>query len=168
MSSPKLTLVMQRTLSAGVVDRLQRLVYPRYLWEPVKKIEDLVWDHHTRVWLLHGLELRGLCHLVGYMVVMDIAGDAKFIHDLAVLPEFRGRGLGKSAVQRVQQRSEQSHSLHLVSLPESVCFWERQGFQASKPTSVCPPVPAHFPRNSLRMSMHKSVLSSRKTAGKRL
>lgn len=60
------------------------------------------------------------------------AADTWYIHDLALLPETRGSGVGGNVVPLLAgiARSEGYRSMSLVSVNGSRGFWERQGFSA--------------------------------------
>jgi len=57
------------------------------------------------------------------------------VHDLAILPESRGRGAGEILIALLIQeaRSRNLTTLSLVAVNNSVPFWTRHGFQIAAP-----------------------------------
>lgn len=57
-------------------------------------------------------------------------GDNYYIHDIALLPEARGRGAARKAVERLTEhaKSEGFSRISLVAIAGTQAFWERQGF----------------------------------------
>ncbi|WP_230531879.1 GNAT family N-acetyltransferase [Microvirga roseola] len=55
-----------------------------------------------------------------------------YLHDVALLPETRGRGHAARGVERLvdKARSEGFGNLSLVAVNRSQAFWERMGFRA--------------------------------------
>jgi GNAT superfamily N-acetyltransferase len=53
-----------------------------------------------------------------------------YLHDLAVAPAGRGRGLGQRLLARVLQAARELRlpELGLVAVQDSLAFWQRQGF----------------------------------------
>lgn len=62
--------------------------------------------------------------------------DTLYIHDLAILPESRGVGVGIQASQLMVDcaRRENFKSLCLVAVNGSVPFWQKNGFSIVEPT----------------------------------
>jgi GNAT superfamily N-acetyltransferase len=56
-----------------------------------------------------------------------------YIHDVALLPEARGRGYASQIVERLAEhaRGAGPHNLSLVAVNRSQMFWERLGFRAT-------------------------------------
>ncbi len=56
--------------------------------------------------------------------------DCLYIHDLALLPEFRGGGAAQAAISLAGDtaRKLSLKSLALVALPDALGFWDRTGF----------------------------------------
>jgi GNAT superfamily N-acetyltransferase len=56
-----------------------------------------------------------------------------YIHDVALLPEARGRGYASQIVERLAEhaRGAGPHNLSLVAVNRSQMFWERLGFRAA-------------------------------------
>ena len=61
--------------------------------------------------------------------------DALHLHDIALLPENRGLGLGREAVERLRQLAMRHHltRLSLVSVYGTHKYWSRLGFAAVIP-----------------------------------
>ncbi|KAL9037603.1 MAG: hypothetical protein Q9180_003624 [Flavoplaca navasiana] len=55
--------------------------------------------------------------------------DQYYIHDLAILPEWRGCGFGREGIERVLGNAKQYQSTCLVSVYKTESFWARYGFQ---------------------------------------
>lgn len=57
-----------------------------------------------------------------------------FVHDAAVLPEFRGRGVGAELwrAARAREGASSSTTFQLVSVNGTRGFWERMGFREKK------------------------------------
>ncbi|KAI4259541.1 MAG: hypothetical protein L6R42_004538 [Xanthoria sp. 1 TBL-2021] len=60
----------------------------------------------------------------------EIASDADqyYIHDLAILPEFRGRGLAQECINKLFARAKRYPTISLVSVYNTAPFWGRSGF----------------------------------------
>ncbi|CAO1604785.1 hypothetical protein XANCAGTX0491_008325 [Xanthoria calcicola] len=60
----------------------------------------------------------------------EIASDADqyYIHDLAILSEFRGRGLARECINKLLQRAKRYPTVSLVSVYNTAPFWGRFGF----------------------------------------
>ncbi|WP_156382415.1 GNAT family N-acetyltransferase [Acidovorax sp. Leaf160] len=60
----------------------------------------------------------------------DSASDILYLHDMAVLPAFHGRGLAQRLLAAAWQgaRAEGLHQAALVSVQGTQAFWARQGF----------------------------------------
>jgi len=56
--------------------------------------------------------------------------DQYYIHDVAILPELRGRGLAAEAIRRLVNVGKQFSTTCLVSVYGTAPFWARFGFQA--------------------------------------
>jgi ribosomal protein S18 acetylase RimI-like enzyme len=56
-----------------------------------------------------------------------------YIHDLAILPEARGRGAGEELLALLigEARSRKLTTLSLVAVNNSVPFWNRHGFESA-------------------------------------
>ena len=54
-----------------------------------------------------------------------------YIHDVALLPEARGRGYASQIVERLAEHARGAglHNLSLVAVNRSQLFWERLGFR---------------------------------------
>lgn len=63
-----------------------------------------------------------------YAVPAD--ADCLYIHDLALLPEFRGGGAAQAAISLAGDTARQLKlkSLAIVALPDALGFWDRMGF----------------------------------------
>lgn len=56
-----------------------------------------------------------------------------YLHDLAVLPEFRGTGASRAlldAADRLAQEHHRIEAMALVAVQASSAFWQKQGFMA--------------------------------------
>ncbi|KAK3305124.1 acyl-CoA N-acyltransferase [Chaetomium strumarium] len=64
--------------------------------------------------------------------------DQYYLHDLAILPAFRGRGAARDAVGRVLDvaRGLGYDTVCLISVYGTVLFWKRFGFEAPDPGQV--------------------------------
>lgn len=63
--------------------------------------------------------------------------DALYLHRLAVLPEFRQRGIGKALVYWVEAAAHQEGKVHVtlsvrVALPENRSYYEKLGYQITE------------------------------------
>ncbi len=74
-----------------------------------------------------------------------------YLHDLALLPDVRGKGQGDAAVKLLCKHafSKQFQSINLVCVAGSERFWEKMGFQAS--TQTAPDGLASYGENALFM-----------------
>lgn len=52
----------------------------------------------------------------------------QFLHDLAIHPDFRGRGMAKGIVAHLKSRF---NKIALISVGETRAFWEARGFMAT-------------------------------------
>lgn len=61
---------------------------------------------------------------------LPAGGDNYYIHDIALLPEARGRGAARAAVERLAQHAKREGCarVSLVAIAGTQAFWERQGF----------------------------------------
>ena len=61
------------------------------------------------------------------------SADTWYIHDLAILPEFRGRGMVRPILEEVKALalSHGIHELSLVSVYGTEVFWTKMGFRLS-------------------------------------
>jgi GNAT superfamily N-acetyltransferase len=64
--------------------------------------------------------------------------DQYYLHDLAILPAFRGRGLAKDGVGRVLEVAKGLGyvTVCLISVYGTVLFWKRLGFEEPEPGQV--------------------------------
>jgi GNAT superfamily N-acetyltransferase len=64
--------------------------------------------------------------------------DQYYLHDLAILPAFRGRGLAKDGVGRVLEVAKGLgyDTVCLISVYGTVSFWKRFGFEDPEPGQV--------------------------------
>ncbi|CAJ2506280.1 Uu.00g004100.m01.CDS01 [Anthostomella pinea] len=60
----------------------------------------------------------------------EVASDADqyYIHDVAILPKFRGRGLAAECVKKLLVVAERYSSACLISVYGTAAFWRRFGF----------------------------------------
>ncbi|KAL2132184.1 hypothetical protein VTI74DRAFT_4099 [Chaetomium olivicolor] len=54
--------------------------------------------------------------------------DQYYLHDLAILPSFRGRGVAAEGVQKILQIAKRYQTTCLISVYGTVPFWSRYGF----------------------------------------
>lgn len=71
-------------------------------------------------------------------LLKEIAPDADqyYIHDLAILPKFRGRGLAAECVRKLLTVAERYPTTCLVSVYGTAPFWGRFGFVAEKVDTI--------------------------------
>jgi N-acetylglutamate synthase-like GNAT family acetyltransferase len=87
------------------------------------RLLQLTGEHHwSRYWVL---DYQGAVIGCGRM---DDHPTHSEIYDLYILPEWRGRGLGRALVQCLLQRARRP--IYLASLPQTVTFYQGLGFQA--------------------------------------
>jgi ribosomal protein S18 acetylase RimI-like enzyme len=58
--------------------------------------------------------------------------DQYYIHDIAILPEYRGYGLAQEGIAKVMQSAQQFATTGLVSVYGTAEFWRRLGFVRNK------------------------------------
>ena len=69
---------------------------------------------------------------------LPIWPDCFYLHDIALLPETRGRGMGYAGIAAIEKiaHNERLPSISLVALSGALPFWTRNGFQPTgKPVS---------------------------------
>ncbi|AEO64769.1 uncharacterized protein THITE_48458 [Thermothielavioides terrestris NRRL 8126] len=59
---------------------------------------------------------------------IPVDADQYYLHDLAVLPRFRGRGAAAEGIGRVLEVAQRYASVCLISVYGTVAFWRRFGF----------------------------------------
>lgn len=64
--------------------------------------------------------------------------DALYIHDVAVAPEWRGRGLAEPAIARLLALAEPFGTAVLVSVYGTPPFWARHGFRPVEDAALAP------------------------------
>ncbi|MBP8232593.1 GNAT family N-acetyltransferase [Rhizorhabdus sp.] len=59
--------------------------------------------------------------------------DTYYLHDLALLPEARGIGAGRAAVEMIVAQAKRTAfaDISLIAVGNSVSFWNAQGFRAA-------------------------------------
>jgi GNAT superfamily N-acetyltransferase len=80
--------------------------------------------------LAHPWKLRQIPPLDGFLDRLPEDADCHYIHDIAVLPDFRG-GVARDYVATIAQLARASHiaTLALVSVYATRPMWERLGFR---------------------------------------
>jgi GNAT superfamily N-acetyltransferase len=58
------------------------------------------------------------------------AADQYYIHDLAILPEWQGKGYAKTCVEQILRVAEGYKTIGLVSVYGTATFWGRFGFKS--------------------------------------
>ncbi|KAI9667689.1 MAG: hypothetical protein M1821_000506 [Bathelium mastoideum] len=68
----------------------------------------------------------------------DIAPDANqyYIHDLAILPQIRGRGLAQACVEKIFAIAKRYSTTSLISVYGTASFWGRFGFRLEEVDDV--------------------------------
>ncbi|KAI9677131.1 MAG: hypothetical protein M1822_008240 [Bathelium mastoideum] len=68
----------------------------------------------------------------------DIAPDANqyYIHDLAILPQMRGRGLAQECMEKISAIAKRYSTTSLVSVYGTAPFWGRFGFRLKEVDDV--------------------------------
>lgn len=86
--------------------------------------------------LAHPYRLQNVPPLNRLLTAIPDDADALFIHDLALLPDFRCRGLARKAVSIVKKRAAKASfkNLSLIAVNGSTGFWEKQGFRVVEPS----------------------------------
>ena len=71
-----------------------------------------------------------------YLVVQSVEElpeecDSLYLHDMAVLPEMRGRGVGELLLRRFEEaaRARKLAGSHLVAIQGAETFWRRMGYR---------------------------------------
>jgi len=58
--------------------------------------------------------------------------DCLYLHDIAILPEFRGKGAGKALFSKVLDAAQRFKAIELVAVQRSENFWKKLGFKEAK------------------------------------
>lgn len=114
---------------------IQCISYPTYLWEDISTFESII--RHGLSWAAYDndrMVAYMLCHLSsGPSALNTVEYDDKlptslFIHDVAVTPFYRNKGISRLLIEKITE------PCNLLSIPESVSFWEKHGFLYKKQT----------------------------------
>lgn len=79
-----------------------------------------------------------------------------FIHDLAVAPDWRGRGVARALFEAVESRAA-GLPMSLVAVNGSVPFWERFGFRVS----ACERSLESYPDRDAKLMVRRACFFSR-------
>lgn len=92
--------------------------YPEKLLVAMKNFETVIsaWDNDT---------------LVGMICAMDDGIMNAYIHYLLVRPEYQGRGIGKTLVEKAKEKYRDYLRIILVAYNKELSFYERCGFKKS-------------------------------------
>jgi len=77
----------------------------------------------------HPIRLRQPPALDSLLVEIGPDADQYYIHDVAILPEYQGRGLAKEGLKQVLGVAERFKSIGLVSVYSTSAFWGKFGFK---------------------------------------
>ncbi|WP_221227670.1 GNAT family N-acetyltransferase [Rhodocyclus tenuis] len=126
----------------GVV-AVQRLCYPPAMNEPAAIIRSRLATAPAFAWV--AASDAGICaYLVGYPsllgkvtalgggFVVPAAPDCLYLHDLAVAPRALGRGVAGALLRLARDAASAAgfSRAALVSVQDSLAFWQKQGFSA--------------------------------------
>lgn len=83
------------------------------------------------------------CHLGG----LPHNPDSLYLHDLALLPVARGKGVARLIIDEIKQHAMASgyHTMGLVAVNGSVPFWRRQGFEIENNEDVAEKLASYGP-----------------------
>jgi GNAT superfamily N-acetyltransferase len=92
----------------------------------------LIWDRETWETILttcdvYRLEIDG--RYAGDVILEDRGKDTKYIADFSVLPDYQGKGIGRSALEHVKKMTEK---LMAVTRKETLHFFVKSGFVLRK------------------------------------
>ena len=92
----------------------------------------LIWDRETWETVLatcdvYRIKIDGRCG--GDIILEDIGKGVKYVVDFSILPNYQGKGIGKSALEQVKRMAEK---LTAVTREETFHFFVKSGFVLRK------------------------------------
>lgn len=122
---------------------IQKACYHKDYWESKEKFESILRLYPSGCYGLWCEKLAGYLFShpwrIGEYVPLDSPikklpenADCLYVHDIAILPEFRGEGAGRVLFSRVLDAARRFRAIELVAVQHSENFWKKLGFREVK------------------------------------
>ena len=143
---------------------LQKLSYRKEYWETKETFETMlnVYPKGCRVvfvdskavgYLFFHPSLEGKIQKLNY-TSLKLTGkeDCMYLHDLSIHPDYRGKGITKFLLNYLNESTKEEglHKQMLISVQDSVLFWEKNGFEKVEFIKDYGGLPAYYMIKSLK------------------
>jgi predicted N-acetyltransferase YhbS len=97
----------------------------------------------------------------------DCSSGVVFVHDMSVLPEARGRGVGAALVRRFLDTHSERSSVQLMAVNGAEAYWSRFGFERSEQVQmrIGDEVVANYCGSCVYMTLHQQTGSHQRPTG---